>query len=168
MMMRKNAKKILLVLATVAGAVVAVSITADHLTVQAQAPAPGVEIGTYNPQAAFEKHPAQTRLMEIMETLQADLQKAQEQGDSAKAEQIQQQYEQERAQTIEQFHEDVNRVMPVAAESAGVSVVALEILYTAENVTTRDITPQLIGAFDELGEGGQEVPSSPQVPLHQQ
>ncbi|MFO7975252.1 MAG: hypothetical protein R6V12_11520 [Candidatus Hydrogenedentota bacterium] len=168
-MMRNNVKKVLLGVAMVVAAVTAISITAGHLRVQAQEAAPVIEIGTYNPQAAFEKHPAQTALMEIMETLQTDLQKAQEEGDSAKVQQIQQQYEQERAQAIEQFHNDINRIIPSAAQAAGVNVVALEIVYAAENVKTQDITPELINAFDDLGgeEGQKEAPVAPQVPLHQ-
>lgn len=167
-MMANNVKKTMLGLGMGLAAVLAIAFTAGQLNVEAQQPAAAFSVGTYNPQAVFERHPAQARLMEITETLQTAMQQAQQEGDAARMQQIQQEYEQEHTQAVEQFQRDVSRAVPVAAETAGVSVVAVEIVYAAADVQTRDITQQVVQVLDDYAGEEQDPPGVPQVPLPQE
>ncbi len=145
-MMQTNLNKLFLGVATT------VAMFAGSLSAQAQdapeKPQSTFQVGTYDPEAAFQQHPAQVELGEASQTAQAQMQAAQQEGDQQKLQQIQQQFEQTRGQVIEKFYRDVNQTMPTAAKAADVKVVAVEVSYTANDVETRDITPQLIAAFD--------------------
>lgn len=124
-----------------------------------------VEVGTYTPAMAFEKHPAQQEVMEAFQIAQAQMQEAQQQGDQETIQQVQQQYEQKRAQIVEEFQRDVAKVLPEAAEAAGVKVVALQVVYTADDARVKDVTPHLINALNTEMEEKSPLPSTaPQFP----
>jgi Skp family chaperone for outer membrane proteins len=106
-----------------------------------------LQVGTYDVEATFQQHPAQKELEKASQSSQAQMQAAQQEGDQQKLHQIQQQFEQTRSQVVEKFYRDVNKAMPTAAKAADVKVVAAEVSYTAKDVETKDITPQLIAAF---------------------
>ena len=168
-MMQNSAKKILFGMAMAIACVAAIAFTAGQLNVQAQEPVTGIVVGTYAPQTAFEHHPAQARLMEVTQTLQTELHQAQQEGDAARVQQIQQQYEQEHTRAVEHFQRDVNQAVPAAAETAGVNVVALDIVYATPDVQTRDITQQLVEVFEELPEQPEAAPPGAlEMPLPQQ
>ncbi|MFO7905040.1 MAG: hypothetical protein R6U98_20415 [Pirellulaceae bacterium] len=65
--------------------------------------------------------------------------------------QIQQQFEQSRGQAIQQFEQDISQLLPEIADEAGVQVVAMEIVYKADNVKTIDITPRVKEGLANLG-----------------
>ncbi|GAB4324771.1 MAG: hypothetical protein Kow0074_18040 [Candidatus Zixiibacteriota bacterium] len=107
------------------------------------------QVGTYDPQRAFQAHPAYGELMQVMQTAQMQMQQAQQSGDQMKIQQIQQQFEQTRNAVATRFQDDIAARMPTVAKVAGVELVAAKIVYTADNVGTKDLTDLLIDAFGD-------------------
>lgn len=171
MKMYRNTNTFVLFIALTAVALIAATLFTGQLRAQDQIPygqtfsekdsqtEKAITVGTYNPQAAFEQHPLQEKLMEKYMTLQPAIQKAQQENDQQKAIQLQQEFEQERMQIIEQFQKDVDKALPEVAEAAGVKVIALEIAYIADDVKTQDVTAHLVEAFTENDENR---PAQPQ------
>ncbi len=129
-------------------------------------PKADIQIGTYDPQIAFEQHPARKELLASLESVQADMQSAQQEGSQQKVQQLQQQFERKRSQLIAKFQRDVTRALPDAARDAGVDVVALEVAYMSHNIETKDITNELIQAFQNNGDadGSDASPALPSIP----
>lgn len=146
-MMQANLNKLFFGVAT------AVAMFTGLLSAQAQdapeKPQSTLQVGTYDVEATFQQHPAQKELEKASQTAQAQMQAAQQEGDQQKLQQIQQQFQQTRSQVVEKFYRDVNKAMPTVAKAADVKVVAAEVSYTAKDVETKDITPQLIKVFSK-------------------
>ncbi len=163
-MIHRNTNKFVLLVALIAGVLITAAMFTGQLNAQDQLPfgqtsaerdsktKEAFKVGTYNPQAAFEQHPLQEKLMEQYTSLEVAIQKAQQDGDQQKAMQLQQQFEQQRTQIIEQFQQDVEKALPEVAEAADVKVIALEIAYTADDVKTQDVTAHIVKAFTEKDE----------------
>lgn len=174
-MRQHNANKLVFLIAGIISIAAAIAVFTGPLTAQAQAPwgqepvpepAPepnelkvAFKVGTYRPQVAFEKHPLQKKLMQEYERFETAMGEAQQEGDQEKVRQVQQQFEQQRTQIVQQFHTDVQQALPEVAEEAGIKVIALEIAYTAEDVATQDLTEDLVKTF---AEDGQEQTAEPQ------
>lgn len=118
-----------------------------------------LQVGTYDPQEVFRAHPAQDKLIDSIRSAQKEMQEAQEAGDQEKMQQIQQRAERNREQVIDRFQQDVADALPKVARSAKVKVVALEVVYAAEDVRTKNITPQLIDVFRDENKDADRVPS---------
>lgn len=176
-MTQRNANKYLFGMALSASAVTAVFLLSARLSAQPPGildPAGAaqeepkaerevaVEIGTYKPEEVFQSHPLQEKLAEASQRARAELQQAQEAEDEQQMQQIQQDYQEAQSQLVEAFHRDVDESLPEAAAAAGVQVIATEIVYTAENVGTKDITPDLIKVITESAEGEGRPPAVPQ------
>lgn len=116
-------------------------------TPQAEEEEPDILVGTYDTELVFQRHPSYDELMEALTTAQQGMQQAQQEGNQEEAMRVQQQYEQTRNRVIEEFRTDVTETVPEAAEAAGVQVVAVEIIYTGDDVGAKDITDELIEAF---------------------
>jgi len=170
-MIRGNARKFGIGISAAAGLAMAAIALAGQLTAQAQVPpgdappaepaerASAVKVGTYDPDKAFEAHPAQAELMDALRTAQSQMQ----QGERGEEAQVQEQYQQARQQAIQRFQEDVSKAIPQIAQAAGVKVVAVQVVYKAADVKTVDITPHLVRTFAEDKEAKQ--PSrAPQFP----
>ncbi|MFP4499846.1 MAG: hypothetical protein ACLFTT_02500 [Candidatus Hydrogenedentota bacterium] len=161
----------LLAAAMAVALVVAATALTSGTAVQAQQAEEGaIVVGTYNAQAAFEQHPAQAEFKQSIATLQDGMREAQQEGDNERVQQLQQEYEQERTQAVEQFHQDVETAVPDAASKAGVQVVAEQVVYTADNIETKDITADVVDAFP-AGSDGQPEPAQPgvqEIPAPQQ
>ncbi len=170
-MTKRNIQTGLLVTGVGLAFVLAVFVVTNDTPVQAQqSQEAAIQVGTYNAQDAFEQHPAQAGLKESMASLQGAMQEAQEEGDNQRMQQLQQQFEQERTQAVEQFHQDVEAAVPEAADKAGVQVVAEQVIYTADNIETKDITADVVDAFPS-GSTGQPEPAQPgaqEIPVPQQ
>ncbi len=163
-MIQRNANKFLIGAGAVVGMAVVAVLVAAQLPAQAQMPAPdrpgaqaegarpAVKIGTYDPEKAFLAHPAQKEMMEALTTAQNQMQQAQQDEDQQKMQQIQQQFEQARQKAIQQFQQDVDEALPEAAQTAGVKIVAMQVVYKADDVKAVDITPRLTKAFEEEAE----------------
>ncbi len=123
-----------------------------------------LHVGTYDPDAAFQRHPAQQALEMALRTAQTEMQRAQQEGDQMAMQQVQQQYEHSANMAIQEFQQDVDRVLPEVAEDTGVKVVATDVVYTADNVHTSDITPELIEAMTDGLEEPFEEPAMPDFP----
>ncbi len=164
-MRRRNAKKIF-VGNLIAISVIAMTIVlAGHFNAQAQQVGQSgkksegkndLTVGTYNPDKAFQEHPAYSKLEQATGKAQESMQKAQQEGDQQKMQQIQQEFQQTRNQSIQEFEQDVSQVMPKVAKESGVEAVAEAIVYTAKNVKTKDITPELINSFEKEENKGKQ------------
>jgi|GEM_PF-5096925 len=109
----------------------------------------GLKVGTYNAEKAFQEHPSQAKLKKATQKAQTELQKARQKGNQQKMQQIQQDYQQTRNQVFQEFEQDVSKHMPEVASNAGVKAVARDVVYTADDVKTKDVTSQLINSFEE-------------------
>ncbi len=152
------------------GVVTVVAMFTGLLSAQTQdvseKPQTTLQVGTYDAEAAFQQHPAQKELEKALQTAQAQMQAAQQEGDQQKLQQVREQFQQTRDQVVENFHQDVNKTMPTAAKAADVKVAAAQVSYTAKDVETKDITPQLIAAFDGPQEDTTaDAPEKPQTTL---
>lgn len=176
-MIQRHANKLIVSMILVVAAVIGVTLFTGHSNAQLpplrqtpqaanNAPQPALEVGTYNANAAFDKHPARQEVLKAFQTAQAQIQQAQEQGDQEQLQAVQQQYEKQREQIIEAFQQDVNKALPAAAQAAGVKVVALQVVYTDDDVAVRDVTPQLVNALSAETEQQQNAlpPAPPQMP----
>lgn len=135
-------KKTLTVISCVAivGAAVAV-LFAESGQVRAQTE-PGaddaVKVGTYDQQSAFMQYPGREKLVEAYQEAQKE--NGQDQATQQRLQKIQQ-------EVIEDFRSDVSEVVPDVAEEAGVQVIATGVKYTADDISTRDVTPEIVEAI---------------------
>lgn len=141
-------------------------VNAQELPRREDKPEAVVQVGTYEPQRAFEQYPGQKKLVEAYQAAQAGMAKAQEAGDQGALEQIQQQLEQTQQEVIGQFQRDVEALLPDAARAAQVQVIAREVVYTAEGVNVKDVTPHIAKGLIAKAEGEpeerrREVPAFP-------
>lgn len=174
-MIYRHKNKFAFAIALAVGVTAAVAMFAEHSRAQLQTlpgqtppttgeQPPVVRVGTYNPQAAFEAHPAQEELMEAFNQVQTQMMQAQEAGDQQQMQQLQQGYEQKRNQIVERFQREVNEVLPVVAEAAGIKVVALQVVYSADDAQVRDLTPHLVGIFTQEEEQEEALPPTQHFP----
>lgn len=179
-MTHRNTKKLLITVALSALGVTTLGMLTGHLTAQGQVPLEDIPaegeadaesdaaivVGTYTPRLAFQEHPAQEDLQKAAEAAQRQMQQAQQDGgDQQKMQQIQQQYEHKRTQAVEQYQRDVDKVIPDVAEAANVKVVTLEVVYMADDVETKDITPDVIDAFSEEEDEEEDQEQQAPAPL---
>ncbi|MFP4434238.1 MAG: hypothetical protein ACOCVI_01815 [Planctomycetota bacterium] len=149
-MIRRNTNKFLISAGAVAAIAMAMILMAAQPAAQAQESGQdaSVKVGTYDAETAFQAHPAQKELMKAVKTAQADMQQAQQDQDQQKIQQIQQNFEQTRRKAVEQFEDDISEALPEAAKAAGVKVVAMQVVYKADDVKSVDITGQITKKFD--------------------
>lgn len=122
-----------------------------------------MRLGTYEPQRAFQQYHGMQDFNQQMQRLQQQAQEAQQQGDQQRMMQIQQEMQQLQNQVVEQFHSDVENVIPKVAENAGVQLVAIDIVYAADDLgEPHDLTDQLIQQVNE--EAGVETEQEPDMP----
>ncbi|MFO8006725.1 MAG: hypothetical protein R6V05_03225 [Candidatus Brocadiia bacterium] len=163
---KNNSRKVRRLVAIAVLVIAAITVAlAGRLDAQAQAlqrteaePRRVAQVGTYDPQKAFEQSPAQEELMEAYEASLPALREAEQKGDQQKAQQLQQKLVQKREQLIGEFQNDVRAALPDVAKAAGVQVVALDIVYTEESVNTKDITPQIVEAIADGPPGEEALP----------
>ncbi|MBD3297828.1 MAG: hypothetical protein GF341_04165 [candidate division Zixibacteria bacterium] len=110
-------------------------------------------VGTYDAETVFQSHPAQSELSSAMQSAQMKMQQAQQTGNQQQMQQIQMEHQQTRGRLIGEFEDDIAAAIPDIAKSAGVNVAAMQVMYTADDVETKDITSDLVAA---IGEGDAE------------
>ncbi len=108
----------------------------------------GITVGTYDQEAIFMQHPANQELQDFYQQVQQQMQEAGQQ-DPQQAQQIRQQIETKRQEVIRDFQSSINEALPGVAEDAGVQVVALQVVYSADNIETTDLTEELTAAVAE-------------------
>ncbi len=134
----------------------------EPLSPEEEPPAPdALQVGTYDPDVAFRRHPVQQTLQMALRTAQSEMARAQQAGDQMLMQQVQQQYERTANMAIQEFQQDVTRVLPEVAAEAGVKVIATDVVYSADDVHISDITPQVI---DAMLEGLPDAPAPPMTP----
>lgn len=111
------------------------------------------EIGTYDPQKVFQKHPRYKELVTAMMVVR----KAQEDGDQNTAMEAQRAFEQKRVEIGQEYQKDVSEVLPDAAEAAGVDAIAIQVPFTSEDTEPRDVTPTLSKALAKHDDSGADT-----------
>lgn len=113
----------------------------------AQGEPDGLVVGTYDPQAVAQAAGLQQRMMEDMQGLQQRMQQAQQEGDQQAMQEIQAEAQQIQEDAANKFLEDVEGVMSQVAEATGAVVIATDVSYTADGVTTQDVTQDVMDAL---------------------
>lgn len=138
------------------GMIAAVILLAGHYSAHAQGQPGNVppqkdttKIGTYDKQQAFQNHPAKEKLNNARRQAQTDMQKAQKEGNQQKMQAAQQQYQKKQEKMLQEFEQDISEEVPEIAKESGLDAVAREVVYTAKEVKTKDITSQLVKSFNE-------------------
>lgn len=122
-----------------------------------------LRLGTYLPQRAFEQFHGMQDFNDRVQRIQQQMQEAQQEGDQQRMTQLQQEIQQLQNQIVEQFHAEVEEVMPAVADDAGVELVAIEIAYAGDQFDKpKDITDKLIDKLNE--EAGADTEPEPDLP----
>jgi len=115
-----------------------------------------IAVGAFDQEKAFESYPGREELVKVYTAAQQSMQEAQQKGNQETLEQIQLELQRKQQQIVGQFHDDIGKALPGVAEQLGLKVIALNIVYAAEGIETRDVTLDVIEAI-----GGE--PQTPDV-----
>ncbi len=143
---RRLATPALLTAGLVLGAIVLIG---PHTDAQAQQQAAkgAMQVGVYDQQALFQEYPGSQELMQFYQGIQDQMQQAQQDGDQQKLRELQQVTEEKRQEVIQNFEKAVDNALPTVADEAGIKVVALQVVYTADDVKTTNLTRPLAAAI---------------------
>lgn len=137
--------------------VVAAGASVAGFDLSAQGESAELVVGTYDPQAVAQAAGLQQQMMQDMQGLQQRMQQAQQEGDQQAMQEIQAEAQQIQQDAADQFLADVEGVMSQVAEETGAVVIATDVTYTADGVSTQDVTQDVIAAL------GVEPPASPEL-----
>lgn len=108
----------------------------------------GITVGTYDQEAVFQQHPANEELQAFYQEVQQQMQQA-GQENPQQMQQIRQQVETKRQEAIQDFQTSVSEALPKVADEAGVQIVALQVMYSADGIQTADLTEELTEAVSD-------------------
>jgi len=129
----------------------AVVLTGPHTNAQAQQQVAesAMKVGVYDQEALFREYPGSDELMQFYQGIQQQMQEAQQNGNRQKLQQLQQAAEQKQKEVIDKFNHAVDEALPKVAAKIGVKIVAIEVVYTAGDVETTNLTRSLADAIAE-------------------
>ncbi len=145
---RRLALPALVITGLVLGAVVLIG-PQTEAQAQQQAVDPAMKVGVYDQQALFDEYPGSEELMQYYQQIQPQMQEAQQAGDQQKMQQLQQATEQKRKEVIANFQNAVKQALPEVASNVGIKVVAIQVVYAADDVQTTNLTKPLAAAIAE-------------------
>lgn len=120
--------------------------------VSAQDDGAGIVVGTYQAQQVAQAVGFQQQVMQQMQGLQQRAQEAQQSGDQQAMQQIQMEAQQIQQDAAAKLLAEIESVMPQVAEQTGASIIATDVTWSAEDVTTEDVTQAIIDAMDVGGD----------------
>lgn len=139
----------LLVAAAVLGGTVMVQDDADTAQQPQAEQTSDVRLGTFDPQAVFQQSYGFNELMELSQRLQAEAQQAQSEGDQERLMELNQEMQQGQERIINQFQEEIDRIVPEVARENDFDIIALEVVYVQENIgEAEDITEEVVTAIN--------------------
>lgn len=141
-MITRGSARRLLVLGGIAAAAIVVAF-APQSDLRAQGEAPGIVVGTYDPQQVAVQAGVQAQMTEQMEGLQQRMQAAQQAGNQEEIQRIQAAAQQIQENVVAEFENNVNAALPAVAQEAGAQVIAIEVSYAAPGIETRDLTTDI-------------------------
>ena len=106
-----------------------------------------IVVGTYKAQEVAQAVNFQENLRQQIQGLQGRMQQAQQSGDQAAMQQIQNEARQMQQDATQKLLDRINSVMPQVAEATGAQVIATEVSYAAPGVSTKDVTQAVIDAL---------------------
>jgi len=130
------------------GAVVLIGPQTDAQA-QQQAAEPAMKVGVYDQQALCQQYPGNKELMEYYQRIQPQMQEARQAGDQQEFQELQQAAEQKQQEVIGNFRDAVDEALPEVAGEANAKVVAIQVVYTADDVKTTNLTKPLAAAISE-------------------
>jgi hypothetical protein len=141
-MITRGSARRLLVLGGIAAVAIVVAF-APQSDLRAQDEAPGIVVGTYDPQQVAVQAGVQAQMTEQMEGLQQRMQAAQQAGNQEEIQRIQAAAQQIQDNVVAEFENNVNAALPAVAQEAGAQVIAIEVSYAAPGIETRDLTTDI-------------------------
>ena len=136
-----------------------------------------IKVGLFSFGQVMDVHPGRAEAEQRMGELQAQAQQAQQQQDQQGLMQAIQQIEEAQDDYFARFQQDLSEAMSAVVEETGAHIVAIQIAdviqvedldtltYTADNVTTEDVTNLVIR---EITDGELQEAPAPQLPQLQQ
>src|SRR5690606_38017940 len=103
-----------------------------------------LQVGTYDPQEAFMVYHRTAAFQQEVQQLQAAAT-----AEPQRAAEIQQQAQAMQNDLIQRFQQDVTETLPDIASEKGVSLVAVQVVYSDPSVEVRDLTSELVGKLNE-------------------
>lgn len=124
----------------------------------------GIVVGTYQAQQVAQAVGFQQQIMQQMQGLQQRAQEAQQSGDQQAMQQIQMEAQQIQQDATAELLADIEAVLPQVAEETGATIIATDVTWSADSVTTEDVTQAII---DAMGAGedtaGAETGAGPET-----
>lgn len=134
-----------LLLATAMALGLAMAPAMDDETQAQQAENNGIRIGTFDPERVFQQYHGINELIALSQRLQAEAQQAQMQGNQQRLMELQMEMQEGQMRVINQFQEDVQRLVPDIARENDIKIVAVEITYIADEYgEPEDISRKLV------------------------
>ena len=104
-------------------------------------------VGTYRPGEVVRVLGFQEKVRERFQGLHENMEEARQEGNQEAVRDIQSEVHRARQEARSDLLSRIEGVIPEVAETTGVLVVAVELEYTAPEVTTRDITREIVDAL---------------------
>lgn len=116
-------------------------------------------IGTYDPEMVFQQYHGLQELIALSQRLEGEAQQAQMEGNQQRLQELQMEMQEGQMRIINQFHQDVQRVMPELADRHELDIVAVEVIYASnEYGDPEDISQQLAERLAEDAPETDEIP----------
>ncbi|TVQ53663.1 MAG: hypothetical protein EA377_07575 [Phycisphaerales bacterium] len=110
-------------------------------------------IGTYEPQQVFDNYHRTVEFFEYLEQIQAEAMEAQQAGDQDRLMELEMQFQQRQQELMERFEAAVERTMPSVASDQNVKLIALEIVYSADDIDEKDLTTEILDKLNQNADG---------------
>ncbi|MBX3176946.1 MAG: OmpH family outer membrane protein [Candidatus Hydrogenedentes bacterium] len=159
--MTPQRKRRIWILTGVCGAALAALLGSQGTTRAAE----GFAIGTFEPGRIAEATGLQQRLSEQIGGLQQRMQQAQQEGDQEQMQQIQSEAQAMQQKAVAEFEASIDKALPAVAEEAGLKLIAVEVSYMAPDITSKDVTDEVI---EEMGGAVAAAPELSLPPLQGQ
>lgn len=127
-------------------AIPAVALTTTSL--DAQNDRDGVRIAVYDDQLVFQRSSFGRELVEYYREIQPKMQQARQGQNQQEMQELQMEIQQKREQAVSDFQEEIESVLPEISEKMNLHAVAVDVVYTGDNVESVDITKTVV---EELG-----------------
>ncbi len=110
-------------------------------------------IGTYEPQQVFDNYHRTVEFFEYLEQIQAEAMEAQQTGDQDRLMELEMQFQQRQQELMERFEAAVERTMPTVASDQNVQLIALEIVYSSDEIDEKDLTTEILEKLNQNAGG---------------
>jgi Skp family chaperone for outer membrane proteins len=108
-----------------------------------------IKIASFDPQLVFQQYHGLNELVALSQRLEAEAQQAQIDGNQQRLMELNNEMQQGQMRIVNQFQEDIDRIVPEIAKAHHIDLVALEVVYASDKFSeAQDITTQVIEALN--------------------